>query len=253
MADTFTPHYNLTKPQVGGDSNTWGGLLNTNIDAIDTAIYNAQTAANTGVTNAAAAQATANTGVANAAAALARANTVAVYGMIMLWAGQYSQIPAHWHLCDGTAGTPDLRDRFIVGSGASYAPGYTGGSVTTTLQWGHMPPHNHGINDPGHAHGVADPGHSHGVGDPGHSHGVPGAFAVQGGSYSQEGTNSRLFAFNNNPGTDVRGTGISIGASLTGVQIYGAGTGISTASAGSGAAFDQRPPYLSLCYIMYTG
>lgn len=46
MADTFTPHYNLTKPQVGGDPDTWGDLLNANFDAIDTGMFNAQTTAN---------------------------------------------------------------------------------------------------------------------------------------------------------------------------------------------------------------
>ncbi|ANN76810.1 hypothetical protein [Bordetella flabilis] len=39
MADTFTPHYNLVKPQVGGDPDTWGDLLNSNFDAIDTALF----------------------------------------------------------------------------------------------------------------------------------------------------------------------------------------------------------------------
>lgn len=46
MADTFTTYYNLTKPQVGGDPDTWGGLLNANFDAIDTGMNNAQTTAN---------------------------------------------------------------------------------------------------------------------------------------------------------------------------------------------------------------
>ena len=39
MADTFTPHYNLTKPQVGGDPDTWGDLLNANFDTIDTVLF----------------------------------------------------------------------------------------------------------------------------------------------------------------------------------------------------------------------
>jgi len=39
MADTFTPHYNLTKPQVGGDPDTWGNLLNNNFDTIDTVLF----------------------------------------------------------------------------------------------------------------------------------------------------------------------------------------------------------------------
>lgn len=39
MADSFTTHYNFTKPSVGGDPNTWGGLLNIDLDQIDAAIW----------------------------------------------------------------------------------------------------------------------------------------------------------------------------------------------------------------------
>ena len=35
-------------------------------------------------------------------------------GMIILWSGSIASIPTGWHLCDGTTGTPDLRNRFIV-------------------------------------------------------------------------------------------------------------------------------------------
>lgn len=43
MADTFTAHYNLTKPQIGGDPDTWGNLLNANFDTIDSQLYTAST------------------------------------------------------------------------------------------------------------------------------------------------------------------------------------------------------------------
>lgn len=48
----------------------------------------------------------------------------------MLWSGAIVDIPNGWALCDGTNGTPDLRNRFIVGAGATYAVGATGGSLT---------------------------------------------------------------------------------------------------------------------------
>ena len=51
-------------------------------------------------------------------------------GVIVMWSGAINQIPQGWALCDGTNGTPDLRDRFIVGAGRSYTPGSTGGSNT---------------------------------------------------------------------------------------------------------------------------
>lgn len=39
MADTYTTHYNLTKPEIGGDPDTWGNLLNADFDAIDAQMY----------------------------------------------------------------------------------------------------------------------------------------------------------------------------------------------------------------------
>lgn len=58
--------------------------------------------------------------------------TLWIAGMIILWSGAVVDIPSGWHLCDGTEGTPDLRDRFIIGAGTTYSPGNTGGNLTHT-------------------------------------------------------------------------------------------------------------------------
>ena len=53
-------------------------------------------------------------------------------GGIIAYTGSLNALPLNYHLCDGTDGTPDLRDRFIVGAGSSYAVGATGGVTTHT-------------------------------------------------------------------------------------------------------------------------
>lgn len=53
-------------------------------------------------------------------------------GMIMLWFGAEIDCPAGWAICNGANGTPDLRDRFPVGAGSSYALNATGGATTTS-------------------------------------------------------------------------------------------------------------------------
>lgn len=91
-------------------------------------------------------------------------------GMIVMWSGLITAIPAGWKVCDGTGTTstgspvPDLRNRFIVGtatnSGGAYNVGNTGGSpnifisgVTggTAITVDQMPPHNHPPLSPSHA------------------------------------------------------------------------------------------------------
>lgn len=41
--------------------------------------------------------------------------------MIVIWSGAIVDIPAGWALCDGNNGTPDLRNKFIIGAGDTYA------------------------------------------------------------------------------------------------------------------------------------
>lgn len=44
-----------------------------------------------------------------------------VTGMIMMWSGSIATIPSGWALCDGTSGTPDLRNKMIVAANADDA------------------------------------------------------------------------------------------------------------------------------------
>jgi microcystin-dependent protein len=60
-----------------------------------------------------------------------------------MWSGSTSTIPTGWALCDGSNGTPDLRNRFIVGAGDSYSVDDTGGSATMA--------HTHGVDLPSFA------------------------------------------------------------------------------------------------------
>jgi hypothetical protein len=92
-------------------------------------------------------------------------------GVITMWSGSVVSIPSGWLLCDGTNGTPDLRDRFIVGAGGTYTVNDTGGADSVQLSGSEMPSHSHGS---GSLHTDSDGNHSHGgtaetAGSHGHS------------------------------------------------------------------------------------
>ena len=83
-------------------------------------------------------------------------NTQAGFGMvpsggIIMWSGAIASIPAGWYLCNGSNGTPDLRNQFIVcadadvgGVAESTISGSTaksGGSTTIAVT--QIPSHKH--------------------------------------------------------------------------------------------------------------
>ena len=66
-------------------------------------------------------------------------------GMIMPFNG--TRPPAKWALCDGSNGTPDLRNRFVVGVGSSHEFNEEGGQNSVTLSLENLPKHQHGYWD----------------------------------------------------------------------------------------------------------
>lgn len=135
-------------------------------------------------------------------------------GAIIIWSGSEGAIPSGWYLCDGTNGTPDLTDRFIIGAGGAYAVDDTGGSAnaivvthshTATFAGDALPAHSHTV--------VANPG------------GSSGAF----------------------------GGGTSSSATTLTTSSVSAGTPTGTITIddeGSSGTDANLPPYYALCYIM---
>jgi hypothetical protein len=91
-------------------------------------------------------------------------------GGIIIWSGSTGSVPSGWLLCDGTNGTPDLRDRFIIGAGNTYAVNATGGTADAVVV-SHT--HTATVSDPGHAHSYDRPGPSNAANPPGSSGSQP--------------------------------------------------------------------------------
>lgn len=74
-------------------------------------------------------------------------------GTISIWTGLLSTIPNGWLLCDGTNGTPDLRNVFpkcVPNAGTN--PGNTGGVETVTLTESQIASHRHSFSVSNHEH-----------------------------------------------------------------------------------------------------
>jgi hypothetical protein len=140
-------------------------------------------------------------------------------GGILLWSGSIGSIPAGYVLCNGNNGTPDLRNRFIVGAGSTYAVDATGGSADSVVV--------------SHTHGATS---TSVVTDPGHSHTLPGSYIrnVAGGSGASG---------------EARQIGTATNSATTDITVA---TTTTNASAGVSGTNANLPPYYALCYIMKT-
>ena len=73
---------------------------------------------------------------------------VASIGMIIMFNGVFADIPVGWQLCDGTNGTPDMTDSFVMGTNIDADIGVVGGSNDAYVK-----DHSHAVIDNGHVHG----------------------------------------------------------------------------------------------------
>jgi len=134
-------------------------------------------------------------------------------GGIFLWSGSIGSIPAGYVLCNGSNGTPDLRNRFVVGAASTYAVDATGGSADAVIV-----SHTHTATS-----SVSDPGHVHNY-------------------------NASANASSGNAGSGVPTfTSGNTGSAFTGITVS-----TSVANAGVSGTNANLPPYYALCYIMKT-
>jgi hypothetical protein len=138
-------------------------------------------------------------------------------GGIIMWSGSIASIPSGWLLCNGSNGTPDLRNRFVVGAGSTYSVNGTGGSADAIVV-SHT--HTATVTDSGHAHNTTF-GYSDNVDYFGNN--IPFYGPINTGVVGNQTVTS---ASNT--------TGISVSNSTTG-------------SSGTNA---NLPPYYALAYIM---
>jgi hypothetical protein len=142
-------------------------------------------------------------------------------GVISLWYGSIGSVPTGWYLCDGTNGTPDLRNKFVVGAGSTYSVAATGGSTDAIVV--------------SHTHTATSTSTST-VTDPGHNHTIATTPNITG-----TGANSA----EDGPVTSTFNTGTS----TTGITVATATT-TTNASAGVSGTNANLPPYYALAYIM---
>lgn len=155
-------------------------------------------------------------------------------GIVMLWSGSSASIPFGWALCNGANGTPDLRNRFVVGATSTYAVGGIGGSTSANVTVSSAGSHSHNGATANHTLTIAQiPSHTH---------------DIWGGNYANNSPQKLAPALNfddaERPVTDpgsLRNTG---GGQPHNHNITADGTHSHTVSG------SWLPPYYALCYIM---
>ena len=147
-------------------------------------------------------------------------------GGIIMWSGAVSAIPTGWVLCNGSNSTPDLRNRFVVGAGSTYAVNATGGTDSVSLSTANLPAHSHSFSGSGTTNTAGAHVHASGWYGPRGGDGSATVFATNDSAYGNVNTGS---AGDHNHTVSISGT---------------------TGNQGSGSSHENRPPYYALAYIM---
>ena len=150
-------------------------------------------------------------------------------GGIIMWSGSVASIPSGWALCDGTNGTPNLQNRFVVGAGDTYTPADTGGSADAII--------------PSHSHTFSGSATDKYISRVGMATSVPFGNPIT-ISFSAGGTWSSYIMTGRDDGGNrgIRFEGTEDSSSISGT----------TSTEGSSVTNANLPPYYALAYIMKT-
>ena len=174
------------------------------------------------------------------ATSISAAITVIPTGVIAIWSGSVVSIPSGWLICDGTNATPDLRNRFVIGAGSTYAVAATGGATTTST----VVAHTHTVSGNTSASGThTHTGTTSTIGN--HTHtitqGGGNGNVVQSLIYDEQGGTKETSAAGSHSHTFTTDAGGDHTHTVSG----------NAASTGS-ASVSILNPYYALCYIMKT-
>ena len=194
-------------------------------------------------------------------------------GVIAMWSGQTTAIPSGWVLCDGNNSTPNLVDKFIMGASASNELS-TGGANSLSLASGNIPSHTHSFSATSGAGGAHNhsgstsntgahthSGNTNNTGAHTHSMSNLGGFAYPTTNANQSSTAGWKRSGGENTGSagahSHNLTINSAGAHSHNLTINNSSTHThsvsgTTGSTGSGSAFDNRPAFMALAFIMKT-
>ncbi|GIV41740.1 MAG: hypothetical protein KatS3mg034_1050 [Vicingaceae bacterium] len=134
-----------------------------------------------------------------------------------------------WALCNGNNGTPDLSDRFVMGTTLSGNLLNTGGNNFLNLSIANLPSHNHSISNDGN-----------------HNHTVSARFHGQDNEGGDNCSSNLFYGDDNAWPSCINPATATFNTSLSGMHNHGGATG----NTGGNVPFDNRPAYIQLAFIM---